>query len=140
MVNPILILGRAAVALVAVAASREAAAQYPWQVAPQAPAQPPAAADPGESAVAAILRRAGVAPTEGALAGTDPKARAQALDALERSYPLPRSVLDRENTPPPDAEAVMDRLGLVRHPGVSVTDLSGRSPAAREITDALRPR
>jgi hypothetical protein len=146
MVNPLLLLGRAAVALVAVAASREAAAQYPWQVSPQAPppqAPPPQAqrgGEAGESAVAAILRRAGVAPTEGALAGTDPKARAQALDALERGYPLPRSVLDRENTPPPDAEAVMDRLGLVRHPGAPMTDLSGRRPAAREITDALRPR
>lgn len=141
MVNPLLLLGRAAVALVAVAASREAAAQYPWQVSPQAPPQQAqGGAEGGESAVAAILRRAGVAPTEGALSGTDPKARAQALDALERGYPLPRSVLDRENTPPPDAEAVMDRLGLVRHPGAPMTDLSGRRPAAREITDALRPR
>jgi hypothetical protein len=101
-------------------------------------AQP--AAQEGESAVAAVLRRAGIAPTEGALAGTDPKARAAALDALERSYPLPRSVLDRENSPPPDREAIMDRLGLVRRPGVPVTDLSGAPPTARQITDALKPR
>jgi hypothetical protein len=116
----------AAVALLVASAAGEAAAQ--------------GAAPPQDGAVASVLRRAGVAPTEGALAGTDAKARAQALDALERSYPLPRNVLDRENTPPPDAEAVMDRLGLVRHPGVPMTDLSGRRPDAREITDALRPR
>jgi hypothetical protein len=99
-----------------------------------------AAAQPADSAVAAVLRRAGVAPTEGALAGTDAKARAQALDALERSYPLPRSLLDREDTPPPDAGAVMDRLGLVRRDGAPVTDLSGRRPTSREIVDALGPR
>ncbi len=119
-------LRRATAALLVAAAASEAAAQ--------------ATAPPRDGAVAAILRRAGVAPTEGALAGTDAKARAQALDALEGSYPLPRTLLDRENTPPPDAEAVMDRLGLVRHPGAPMTDLSGRRPAAREITDALRPR
>jgi hypothetical protein len=93
-----------------------------------------------DSAVAAVLRRAGVAPTEGALAGTDPKARAQALDALERAYPLPRNLLDREDTPPPNAGAVMDRLGLVRREGAPVTDLSGRRPTSREIVDALGPR
>jgi hypothetical protein len=149
MVNPLLMLSRATITLVAVTASRDAAAQYPWQVTPQPPAQaeargqgerPPTGPAAGESAVAAILRRAGVAPTESALAGTDAKARAQALDSLERGYPLPRSVLDRENTPPPDAEAVMDRLGLVRRPGAPVTDLSGRAPTRGEITDALRPR
>lgn len=92
------------------------------------------------SAVAAVLRRAGVAPTEGALAGTDPKARAEALDALERSYPLPRSVLDLENRLPSDPNAVMNQLGLVRRPGAPVTDLSGSTPTSRQITDALRPR
>lgn len=127
-------LGPAALALLVAGAGGEAAAQGTTQGTTQGGAQAQ------DGAVAAILRRAGVAPTEGALTGTDPKARAQALDALERAYPLPRNVLDRENTPPPDAEAVMDRLGLVRHPAAPVTDLSGRRPAAREITDALRPR
>lgn len=93
-----------------------------------------------DGAVASLLRSAGVEPTEAAVAGTDAKARAQALDALERRYDLPRSLLDRENTPPPNAAEVMDRLGLVRHPGVPMTDLSGRTPTAREITDALGPR
>lgn len=130
MTHPLLTLGPAAAALLVAAAGSQAVAQ----------ASPSPSAAPQDGAVAAILRRAGVAPTQGALAGTDAKARAEALDALERAYPLPRNVLDRENTPPPDAEAVMDRLGLVRHPRAPITDLSGRRPAAREITDALRPR
>ncbi|WP_439580225.1 hypothetical protein [Elioraea sp.] len=93
-----------------------------------------------DSAVGEVLRRAGVPPTAEALAGTDPKARAIALDTLERAYPLPRSVLDREGTPPPDAEAIMDRLGLVRRPGAPTTDLSGRTPSRQEIVDALAGR
>jgi hypothetical protein len=93
-----------------------------------------------DGAVAEILRRAGVPPSPQALAGTDPKARTIALDSLERGYPLPRSVLDREGTPPPDAEAIMDRLGLVRRPGAPTTDLSGRTPSRQEIVDALAGR
>lgn len=95
---------------------------------------------PPDGAVAALLRRAGVTPTEQALAGNDPKSRALALDALERTYPLPRSVLDREGTPPPDAEAIMDRLGLVRRPGVPVADLTGHTPSRQEMVDALAGR
>ncbi len=93
-----------------------------------------------DGAVASLLRSAGVEPTPGAVAGTDAKARAQALDVLERRYDLPRSLLDRENTPPPNAGEVMDRLGLVRHPGAPMTDFSGRTPTARELTNALGPR
>lgn len=93
-----------------------------------------------DSAVAAVLRRAGVAPTEAAVSGRDPKARAEALDALERSYPLPRSVLDLENRLPPNPNAVMDQLGLVRREGAPLTDLSGSTPTSRQITDALAPR
>lgn len=99
-----------------------------------------AAAQAEDGAVASVLRRAGVAPTQGALAGTDAKARAQALDALERAYPLPRSVLDTENRLPPNPDGVMDQLGLVRRPGAPVTDLSGGTPTSRQITDALAPR
>jgi hypothetical protein len=100
-----------------------------------------ARAEPAEeSAVAAVLRRAGVAPTRAAVEGRDPKARAEALDALERSYPLPRTVLDLENRLPPDPNRVMDQLGLVRRLGAPVTDLSGSIPTARQITDALAPR
>lgn len=99
-----------------------------------------AEAQPQDGAVAALLRRAGVPPTQQALAGTDPKARAIALDALERTYPLPRAVLDHEGTPPPDAEAIMDRLGLVRRPGVPVADLTGHTPTRQEIVDALAGR
>jgi hypothetical protein len=113
-------LGSLAVALIV--AATETAAQAP------------------DGAVAAVLRRAGVAPSEAALSGRDPKARAEALDALERSYPLPRSVLDLENRLPPDPNAVMDQLGLVRRPGAPVTDLSGGTPTSRQITDALAPR
>ena len=100
----------------------------------------PVVAQPDESAVAQVLRRAGVAPSPGALAGTDAKARAQALDALERAYPLPRNLLDREDTPPPNAAEVMDRLGLVRHGGAPTTDMRGRTPSRQEIVDALAPR
>jgi hypothetical protein len=97
-------------------------------------------AQPQDGAVAELLRRAGVAPTPEAIAGTDPKARATVLDALERTYPLPRSVLDREGTPPPDAEAIMDRLGLVRRAGAPVTDLTGHTPSRQELVDALAGR
>jgi len=98
------------------------------------------AAQAPDGAVAAMLRRAGVAPSEAALAGRDPKARAQVLGSLERSYPLPRTVLDLENRLPPDPNAVMDQLGLVRRRGAAVTDLSGGTPTSRQITDALAPR
>lgn len=97
-------------------------------------------AQPQEGAVADLLRRAGVTPNAQMIAGTDPKARATALDALERTYPLPRAVAEREGTPPPDAEAVMDRLGLVRHPGAPVTNLTGHTPSRQEIVDALAGR
>lgn len=93
-----------------------------------------------DGAVADLLRRAGVTPNAQMIAGTDAKARATALDALERTYPLPRAVLDREGTPPPDAEAVMDRLGLVRRPGAPVTNLTGHTPSRQEIVDALAGR
>ncbi|WP_144299981.1 hypothetical protein [Elioraea rosea] len=125
---------KTALALVAPAALALAAA-HGSAAAQQRQAQPRQ-----DGAVASLLRSAGVEPTEAAVAGTDAKARAQALDALEKRYDLPRSLLDRENTPPPNAAEVMDRLGLVRHPGVPMTDLSGRTPTAREITDALGPR
>ncbi|MDW8443987.1 MAG: hypothetical protein RML45_06545 [Acetobacteraceae bacterium] len=72
--------------------------------------------------------------------GTDPKARADALDALERSYRLPPELRDRENTPPPDREAVMDRLGLSRHPKAAVTRMTDRTPTRAEIVDALAGR
>ncbi|MCS6853263.1 MAG: hypothetical protein NZ523_00700 [Elioraea sp.] len=93
-----------------------------------------------EGAVAEILRRAGVAATPGAVLGTDPKARADALDALERGYRLPPELRDRENTLPPDREAVMDRLGLSRHPNASVTRMTDRMPTRAEIVDALAGR
>lgn len=93
-----------------------------------------------DGAVAEILRRAGIAPTPGAVMGTDPKARAGALDALERTYPLPPDVRDREDTPPPNREAVMDRLGLTRHPSAPVTRMTDRTPTRAEIVDALAGR
>lgn len=99
-----------------------------------------ARAEAPDGAVAELLRRAGVPATPQAIAGTDPKARALVLEALERTYPLPRSVLEREGTPPPDAEAIMDRLGLVRRPGVPVTNLAGHVPTREEIVDALAGR
>lgn len=99
----------------------------------------PAAAQ-SDGAVAELLRRAGVSPTPGALMGTDPKARSSALDALERTYPLPPELRDRENTLPPDREAVMDRLGLIRHPHAPVTRLTDRTPSRAEIVDALAGR
>lgn len=103
-------------------------------VAAQAAAQSP------DGAVAGVLRRAGVEPTTGALMGIDPKARAEALDALERAYPLPREVLDREDTLPADREALMDRLGLIRRPDAPVTRVTGRTPGRGEIVDALAGR
>lgn len=99
----------------------------------------PAAAQ-ADGAVAEVLRRAGIAPTPGAVLGTDPKTRVTALDALERTYPLPPDLRDRENTPPPDREAVMDRLGLTRHPNAPVTRLTDRTPTRAEIVDALAGR
>ncbi|GIX08312.1 MAG: hypothetical protein KatS3mg116_0022 [Elioraea sp.] len=99
-----------------------------------------AEAQPQDGAVADLLRRAGVAPTAQAVAGSDPKSRALVLDSIERTYPLPRAVLDREGTPPPDADAIMDRLGLVRRPGVPVADLTGHAPTRQEIVDALAGR
>lgn len=93
-----------------------------------------------EGAVAEVLRRAGVVPTPGAVMGTDPKARASALDALERTYPLPPELRDRENSPPADREAVMDRLGLTRHPNATVTRMTDRTPTRAEIVDALAGR
>jgi hypothetical protein len=99
-----------------------------------------AKAQPEEGAVAELLRRAGVTPNAQTIAGTDAKARATVLDALERTYPLPRPVAEREGTPPPDAEAIMDQLGLVRRPGAPVTDLAGRVPSREEIVDALAGR
>ncbi|WP_114377898.1 hypothetical protein [Elioraea thermophila] len=93
-----------------------------------------------DGAVAEILRRAGVAPIPGAVMGTDPKARASALDALERTYPLPPDLRDRENTVPPDREAVMDRLGLTRHPDAPVVRMTDRTPTRAEIVDALAGR
>lgn len=99
-----------------------------------------AEAQPQEGAVADLLRRAGVPPTAQAIAGRDPKTRAIALDAMERLYPLPRSVLDREGTPPPDADAIMDRLGLVRRTAAPVADLTGHTPTRQEIVDALAGR
>jgi hypothetical protein len=123
MTKSTLALGSLAAALIVAATATEAQAQG---------AQ--------DSAVAAVLRRAGVTPTEAAVSGRDPKARAEALDALERSYPLPRSVLDLENRLPPNPEATMNQLGLVRRPGAPLTDLSGSTPTSRQITDALAPR
>ena len=93
-----------------------------------------------EGAVAEILRRAGIAPTPGALMGTDPKARASALDALERASPLPPDLRDREAIPPPDREAVMNRLGLTLHPNAPVTRMTDRTPTRAEIVDALAGR
>ena len=133
MMTNTLALASLAAAVIAATAT-EAAAQAPGR----APGQ--AADQAADSAVAAVLRRAGVTPTEAAISGRDPKARAEALDALERSYTLPRSVLDLENRLPPNPEAVMDQLGLVRRPGARLTDLSGSTPTSRQITDALAPR
>ena len=137
MMKTTLALASLAAGLIA-APGTEAVSKARAQPPGQAPAQTPAQATDG--AVAAVLRRAGVTPTEATIAGRDPKARAEALDALERSYTLPRSVLDLENRLPPNPEAVMDQLGLVRRPGARLTDLSGSTPTSRQITDALAPR
>lgn len=93
-----------------------------------------------DGAVADILRRAGIAPTPGAVMGTDPKARANVLDALEQTSPLPPDLRDRETAPPPDREAVMDRLGLSRHPNAPVTRMTDRTPTRTDIIDALTGR
>lgn len=93
-----------------------------------------------DGAVADILRRAGIAPTPGAVMGTDPKARANVLDALERISPLPPDLHDRETVPPPDREAVMDRLGLTRHSNAPLTRMTDRTPTRAEIVDALAGR
>lgn len=100
-----------------------------------------AQAPPQDSAVGAVLRRAGVVPTEAMLRGSDAKSREAAIERLARSYPLPPEMLNSRDQLPENPGAVIDRLGLTQHPGATRTDLSGRTPpTAPEIFDALAPR
>ena len=102
-----------------------------------------AAAQPStqDSAVAAVLRRTGIAPTDAMVRGTDAKSREAAIDRLARSYPLPAELLNTRDRQPENPGAVIDRLGLTQRPGAARTDLSAANPpSAAAIFDALAPR
>lgn len=117
------------------------AASWVGTAAAQAPPPDRAVASTIDSAVGAVLRRAGVAPTEATLRGTEAKSREAAIERLARSYPLPPEMLNSRDQLPENPGAVIDRLGLTQHPGATRTDLSGRTPpTASEIFDALAPR
>ena len=81
-----------------------------------------AAAQPStqDSAVAAVLRRTGIAPTDAMVRGTDAKSREAAIDRLARSYPLPAEMLNLRDRQPENPGAVIDRLGLTQRPGAGV--------------------
>jgi len=95
-----------------------------------------------DSAVAGVLRRAGITPTDAMVRGTDAKSREAAIDRLARSYPLPPELLNTRDRQPENPGAVIDRLGLTQRPGAARTDLSssGNPPTAAAIFDALAPR
>lgn len=123
--RPLIVLAGLAVSWVGAAAAQTSAPQ------------PPAA----DSAVAELLRRAGVSPTPAMVRGSDAKSRETAIDRLARSYPLPPEMLNLRDRQPDNPDAVMDRLGLRRHQGAPVTNLStGTPPPVTEIFDALAPR
>jgi len=109
------------------------AASWVGSAAAQSPAQ--------DSAVAAVLRRAGITPSDAMVRGSDAKSREAAIDRLARSYPLPAEMLNLRDRQPENPGAVIDRLGLIQRPGAPRTDLSAANPpTAAAIFDALAPR
>ncbi len=92
-------------------------------------------------AVEEVLRRAGVSPTPTVIVGTSEKETVGALDRIEGTYQLPRSVLDTTDRQPDDPAAVMRQLNLKPSPGERVDFRQrGRTPTSQDFLEVLKPQ
>ena len=94
----------------------------------------------GPSAVGDVLSRAGVPPTPSTVMGLSQKDSMDAVQALEKTYPLPPEVLQVRDRQPDNVPEVMNKLGL-KPVTAPRTDLRQRtSPATSDdVVNALAP-
>jgi len=87
--------------------------------------------------VSEILRRSGQPVDARVFMGTNPQLAEPILRKLDEMQPLPPQYRAMQDQPVPNAEALVQALGLPTGPR-RTTDLTGRTPAPGEIVEALK--